>query len=127
MTTLSCTGHRPQDLGGFKIPNPIYEKSCEAIKESIKEVGATKAISGMATGVDQWFAAACIELGIPFVAAIPCEGQERVWPEHAQLLYRQLLQQACEVIQVSEGGYAPEKMHIRNHWMVDNSDVLLAV
>lgn len=86
-----------------------------------------EAISGMALGVDQWFAETCIVLGIPFTAAVPCDDQERLWPEESQRHYRELLAKAHHVRVVSPGPYAPWKMQARNEFMVNECDVLLAV
>lgn len=81
----------------------------------------------MALGTDQWAAWAAMELNIPFIAAVPFEGQESKWPKESQQKFKILLDSAAEVVIVSPGGYAPEKMHLRDRWMVDNSDQLLGV
>lgn len=84
------------------------------------------AISGMALGFDTWAAETCIQLGIPFIAAIPFAGQQRMWSPEQQLHYAELLSRAQSQHVVCPGGYEPRKMQIRNVWMVDNSDCLLA-
>ncbi len=123
---IAATGHRPPKLGGYKIPNPTQTKLIDLTKEILTQWRPNKAISGMALGYDQYFAQACLELAIPLIAAIPCEGQEKIWPESSQKIYHDILAQAAEVVIVSPGSYAPEKMKIRNHWMVDRCDKLLA-
>jgi uncharacterized phage-like protein YoqJ len=124
---VAFCGHRPNKIGGYNIPNPTYDKIYQRIIDALRELKATKAISGMALGVDQWAAKACIELDIPFIAAIPFKGQEGVWPLKSKTEYKSILDKACEIVIVSPGGYSPEKMHIRNHWMVDHCDKLIAV
>lgn len=81
----------------------------------------------MALGVDQDFAYVCVELAIPFTAAIPFVGQESRWTEDSQRFYYELLVAADDVIVVSPGGYASWKMQVRNEWMVDHCDLLIAV
>lgn len=120
-------GHRPDKLGGYKLPNPTYIKVCKKLEAALIELKPEKCISGMALGIDQWAASICIKLGIPFIAAIPFVGQERVWPEESKRIYKILLGKASEQIVVSEGGYAAQKLQIRNEWMVDNCDKLIAV
>lgn len=71
---VSFTGHRPDKLGGYKLPNPTYLKVCRDINWLLKELNPEKIISGMALGVDQWAAHIAYKLGTPFVAAIPFEG-----------------------------------------------------
>lgn len=81
----------------------------------------------MAQGVDQWAAEVCTRMGIPWCAAIPFEGQDSVWTAESQAYYRSLLKLATSTCVVSAGGYAGWKMQIRNQWMVDRCDILVAV
>ena len=81
----------------------------------------------MALGVDQWAAHIAHKLGIPFIAAIPFEGQEKAWPEKSQKVYRLLRKLADEEVIVSPGDYSAAKMQVRNEWMVDHCDTLIAV
>ena len=84
-------------------------------------------ITGMALGVDQDFAQACADLGVPFTAAVPCTGQDATWPDTSRRYYKHLLACAAEIFVVSPGPYAPWKMQKRNEWMVDHADEVLAV
>jgi uncharacterized phage-like protein YoqJ len=124
---IAFTGHRPDKLGGYKLPNPTYIKVCSAIDAALKEFKPEKIISGMALGVDQWAANIAIKLNIPFIAAIPFLGQEGKWPESSQKTYRALLNKAAEQVIVCPGVYEPAKLQIRNEWMVDHCDLLIAV
>ncbi len=80
----------------------------------------------MALGFDSVACEAAIALGIPFKAIVPFKGQETAWPFKSQKRYNNYLTQAQEVVIITEGGYEPWKMEIRNHYLVDNSDVVLA-
>lgn len=122
MTIVAFTGHRPQKLGG-----DIQFWVRYHLKQELKKLNPEGCISGMALGVDQWAAEICNNLGIPWVAAIPFAGQESRWPEASQQAYRKLLATAFGTCIVSPGGYSPQKMQIRNEWMVDRADVVLAV
>lgn len=127
---VSGSGHRPDKLPnketGYKLPNPTYIKVCQQIEKYLKEVKPEKVITGMALGYDMWLANIAYKLNIPFIAAIPFDKQESKWPESSQKTYHNLLKLASDKIIVSPGGYSPEKMQIRNQWMVDNCDQLLA-
>lgn len=127
MTIISFTGHRPPKLGGYNLPNPTYNFICQKLEAALKELKPVKAISGMALGIDQWSAHLCIKCNIPFIAAIPFINQECKWPKKSQETYKRILDKAAEVIIVSEGEYSAQKMQIRNEWMVDNSDKVIAV
>jgi uncharacterized phage-like protein YoqJ len=124
---IAFTGHRPDKLGGYKLPNPTYIKVCREIDSLLRELRPDNIITGMALGIDQWAASVAHKLGIPFVAAIPFEGQEKAWPLKSQRTYRLLRRLAVEEVIVCEGEYAPAKMRLRNRWMVDNCDALIAV
>lgn len=124
---VSFTGHRPQKLGGFKLPNPTYIKVCQKIESTLKELNPEKVISGMALGVDQWAAFISYKLKIPFIAAVPFINQESKWPTFSQETYNKLIKLASEKVIVSDGEYSANKMQIRNEWMVDRCDQLIAI
>lgn len=125
---IGITGHRQSKLPyGYKLPNPCYIYVCQELDRTLKQLNSEKVITGMCTGVDQWMANICIKLNIPFVAAIPFEGQEKRWSKSEQDIYFKLLNKASEIIIVSSGGYSAQKMQIRNQYIVDNCDLLIAV
>ncbi len=114
---LGVTGHR-------RIEN--YEKLYVSIVEKLKEFNPERTISGVAIGFDQLFSVICIRLSIPFIAAVPFKDQEATWPEHIQKQYHKILNKAKEVVIVCDGGYEPKKFQIRNEWIVNNSDEIMA-
>lgn len=124
---LGFTGMRPPKIGGYKIPNPIYNYVYKSIQEKLKELNPEKLICGMALGSDQIAAVVAYRLGIPFVAAVPFEGQETKWIAKDQEKYHKLLKKADSIVIVNGGGYQASKLQIRNVWIVDNCDKLLAV
>ena len=128
---VAVTGHRPDKLMGYKLPNPCYTRICKELERVLKELNPTKAITGMALGVDQWLAMICIKLGIPFIAAVPFPGQESKWPESSQSTYKLLLKKADDIVIVSDAPFKAAKLQKRNEWMVDQladeDDRLIAV
>jgi len=123
---VAFTGHRPNKLGGYKLPNPTYLHVCKQIDKTLQELQPSQVISGMALGIDQWAANIAIKSNIPVLAAIPFEGQEKAWPQTSQDIYHRLLSRVSEKVIVCPGGYAAEKMQRRNEWMVDRCHVLIA-
>lgn len=123
---IAGTGHRPDKLGGYNPNNPVRMSVFHETEALLMEIKPTYVITGMALGFDQLLAEVCIGLGIPFVAAIPFEGQESVWPKPAKDKYHQLLEKANSKFIVSPGGYSPDKMHIRNEWMVNEATQIIA-
>ncbi len=123
---LAAAGHRPDKLGGYD--NPRAANKLRAIAQSyIVDEVPDFVISGMALGWDQYVAEAALSVGALLVAAVPFAGQETKWPTHAQQHYRELLARCVRVVVVCEGGYAPQKMQVRNEWMVNKSDRMLAM
>jgi len=119
------TGHRPNKLGGYGIETA--NKLIQIASDWLREQKPTKVISGMALGWDMALASAAISNEIPLVAAVPFKGQEGKWPQGSQKEFNRLLENATSVVYVSDGGYAAWKMQVRNEWMVDNADVILAL
>lgn len=124
---LTITGHRPPKVGGYNVPNPIYEEVIAALDRCLVDLRPETVITGMALGVDQWAAELCANNDIPFIAAIPFEGFDSKWPESSRLRYQLLLNVAKQVVVVSPGTYSSGLLMTRNKWMVDHGDQLLAV
>lgn len=124
---VAFTGHRPDKLGGYEIPNPTYLHIYNQIEKALINLKPEKVITGMALGIDQWAAIIAYRLKIPYLSAIPFENQECKWPEDSQKTFRILRKLASEEVIVSEGAYAASKMQVRNEWMVNNCDVLIAI
>jgi len=123
---LSVTGHRPNKLGGYD--QKIYNRLCNFAVLQLRKLVPTKVITGMALGWDTAIADSCVKLDIPFIAAIPFANQERMWPLHSQIIYTNLLQKSEKVEIIDKNPYfSLEKMHQRNEWMVNQSDMLLAL
>lgn len=126
---IAFTGHRPDKLGGYH-SNALQTAVRKALFETLANAvtdGPLVAMSGMALGVDTWAAEACVELRIPFIAAVPFRGQDSRWPHRSQAVYKSLLDKAQEVVVVSPGAYSVQAMHRRNEHMVDWAHHLLAV
>jgi uncharacterized phage-like protein YoqJ len=125
---LAITGHRPPKVGGYEIPNLVYEAVMRGMDEALLALRPEAVITGMALGVDQWMAELCIINDIPFVAAIPFDGFDSKWPDASRTHFRRLLSRAHDVHVVSPGApYDSRLLQIRNVWMVRQSHGLLAV
>lgn len=129
----AATGHRPDKLDG-------HSKSAEELLYAfaLNTLGnlpeypeglarGLKVITGMAVGWDQAVADACVTLSIPFIAAIPFPNQDALWPYPARRRYLDLLRHSAESFIISQGLYSAHKMDLRNRWMVDRCDKLIAL
>lgn len=118
------TGHRPDKIGGYS--DEVFKQLSLFLKAYLRQLRPLKVISGMAQGFDQALAVAAISEKIPFIAAIPCPGQQLVWPKEARDKYLEILEHADAQFVVSPK-YTPYCMQKRNEWMVDNSDAVIAL
>lgn len=122
---IGVSGHRPDKLGGYT--DEVFNSLVQTFEEWLSVNSVKRVVTGMALGWDQAVAQACINRKMPFWAAVPFTGQERKWFPKSIELYKNLLAQAEKVIVVSEGGYAPYKMHVRNKFIIDNCDKLVVM
>lgn len=112
---IGVAGHRPTKAG-YDTPklNMFAQLTMQKADPDI-------VVTGMAVGWDQAVAEACVALRIPFVAAVPFEGQEGRWPQAVQDRYWELLGLAQKVVHTGKPGYSEEKMRTRNKWIGQQS------
>ena len=138
MKTKTCcfTGHRPQSLPfGFN----ENDSRCAALKQTlreqiirlIEEENVTHFISGMAIGIDMYAAEIVLNLkksypGITLESAIPCETQAVKWSVALRERYYDIAAK-CDKETMLQTHYTPDCMDKRNRYMVDHSDVVIAV
>lgn len=102
----------------------IFKEKLQPILEAHKEEGV-EVNTGMALGFDQLVCRACAELGVPYVAVVPCDAQDALWTPLQREIYAMLLEGADRVVQVSPGPYEAWKMRARNGWIVNNSEEMI--
>ena len=133
--TCCFTGHRAD-----KLPwrDNEYAPACMALKAAIVDVLATlyasgyrHFICGMATGADVYCGEAVVALrsehpDVTLEAAIPYAGQESRWPQRWKDRYFRLAEE-CDKLTVLHQTYTPDCMMDRNRYMVDASQLLVAV
>jgi len=136
--TVCFSGHRPNKLGGYKDKNGIQlnlYKHLARVVEIASMNGFTKFISGGAQGVDQIAARAVINRRnnpvyshIKLILALPYRYYGEVWPEISRKVLKNIMKRANKVVYTSnEDDFDYKLLFERNVWMVDNSDVLVAV
>ena len=110
---LAITGHRPARIRGHKREIENW------IQNQVSELSPNICISGMAQGVDQMFANCAINNNIKLWCAYAFRGQESRYTEKYDYY-------ADKVIYTSED-YGNHCYFVRDRYMVDNCDCLLAV
>lgn len=119
--TCCFSGHRALPLA--KIESILLRLNNEV--DNLINQGVTNFISGGALGFDQVAASLIItkkEMGrdIRLIFALPCRNQDERWSEAQKRLYHDLLDEADEIVYVSED-YCDGCMAKRNRYMVDRS------
>lgn len=117
---VGVTGHRPE-----RIYDPRLVK--DKLSESLSYLQANLLYQGMAAGVDLWSAKEAWKLHIPYVCVRPWEGH---LPRIADAVeYKKVLKHAAGIVSTNKSLEYPGMMayHTRNEYIVDNSDVLIAV
>lgn len=129
---ISVTGHRPNKLYGYDLNNEKYKELKQKLKNILIENNCTEAITGMALGVDTLFALAVLELkdegyDIKLHCAIPCKNHSCKWLKESVDLYNDILKKADIVKIVTNEDYKPYLMQVRNEYMVNLADKVIAV
>ena len=122
------TGHRPEKL--FLVDEQIKKELEREITNAI-ESGYTTFISGMARGVDIWAAEIVIKLrkknkSLHLICASPYEGFETRWSQDWQKRYKRVIKKA-DLVRYISPEYSPSCFQIRNEYMVNHSNRLIAV
>ena len=140
MYTIAITGHRPHKLpcGYNFLPEQSLWSSdlinflVDYIMKAYHEHGTLRILSGMALGVDQLWCLAAVQAkkrgaDLKLVACIPCIGYDQKWPYYSQKTYANILSKCDEQVHVTSAWYTPACLQLRNEYMVDHTDELIAV
>ncbi len=135
LKTCCFTGHRPTLLSrGGERYDVIYQNLREVLKIQITVAvlsGYKHFISGMAMGIDQIAAEIVLEMKAEYPdlileCALPCTSQSERWAGQDELRYHNVLEKADRITYVNFH-YYPGCFADRNHYMVDHSDMIIAI
>lgn len=132
--TCCFTGHRPKSLKGYKAEDnkELLWRLRDEIVNHIENKEVDTFINGCAIGIDLWAAKIVLKLKetyphIKLISAIPCMNQFKMWKREDRDLWSDVVDNSDKVVMTSELDYAPWLMQLRNVYMVDNSDYIIAV
>ena len=135
MYTVCITGHRPSKLFGYDVHSSLYDTLRAEISKRLillcnkyKEICC---ISGCALGTDTIFVEECQKLidagyNIHIKLAIPCRNHYARWSLEDRLRFEQMVDK-YDHHYVVDGPYTANCLQLRNRYMVDHSDLILAV
>jgi uncharacterized phage-like protein YoqJ len=95
---LMVSGHRIEKLLNYDIE--WIKDSIDTVVQNLMLDGVSYGMSGMASGVDLWFCAACVKNKLPYSACIPFDEQAEYMDESWAALRQQYIQMAVNVMQV---------------------------
>lgn len=147
MKTIAFAGHRPDKLYGYDLKNDKYLKLNKFLEKILEEKiineGYDTFISGGALGFDTVAFLSVKNLkkkypNIKNIMAVPFENQHSKWSLKDVNLYNWMKNIADEVVFVDNlenynrtdaniGMFHKDKLMIRNEYMVDNADLLIAL
>lgn len=139
MTTVCFTGHRPKDFDGWNAPAPqhVLDWLETYINKLVDMKDKITFISGAAQGVDQWAADIVLkvkkerpEKEILLTIAMPYVGFGNNWPHAAREKLDKINKYADNVVYVLPKECTRDHwffLQKRNEWMVDRSELVLAV
>ena len=139
MPTACFTGHRQLAGKYYNRANPSTEWLTlknyvnDVVRSLIHDHKVNHFISGLAIGLDMLGAesvALVRAFGGPEVkltGAMPFPSQPSRWPKPTRDHWNDICDICNEVVSVSTDPYSPQKMQIRNEWMVDRSDYVIAI
>lgn len=137
---IACfTGHRQVNDAYYNHDNPTKEWAAlknrleSVIQDFITKLSVNHFVSGMAIGVDS-VAVEAVALvrafhgpAVSLTAAIPFPSQSSNWPASTQARWVELCGLCNRIVTTSDDPYTPQKMQIRNEWMVNLSNYVIAV
>lgn len=133
--TACFSGYRPEKFPfPFQAGSAPYEQLKKDLKQAVAKavlLGVDAFYCGMAQGFDLLCAETVLALkkeGRPLrlFAALPFAEQAAGWPTQKRALYHALLRQCDGKKTFGEaGGYQKGCYHIRNRYMIENSDLLI--
>jgi uncharacterized phage-like protein YoqJ len=128
--TVCATGHRPQHLDA-SAAHWVKEKVTAGAVWLRDERGTKVGVSGMALGVDTWWAHAVLAAGLELHAYIPFESQPDRWTPSERAEWARLRGLATVVKVVGpnprDRREAVRMLHARNDAMLAASDAAVAV
>jgi uncharacterized phage-like protein YoqJ len=126
--TIAATGHRPQKLQSnwSQYETLTLPRLTALAKNSLIKHNPSTVISGMALGWDTAIALAAIELNINLIAAVPCLNHASKWSKTQQDTWQSILDKAVSV-NCPDVPYSAAAMQIRNQWMCNHANMILAL
>lgn len=118
---VGITGHR--NIGNAESQAWVRK----AMDAQVKQLQISKGLTSLAIGADQLFAELLITHNIPYSAVIPCKNYESTFDGQDLQAYRHLLKKAANMHEMAFSEPADEAFWSAGQYIVDQSDLLIAI
>lgn len=122
---VTVTGHRPSAFAPDE-RDWVIATLPQIVRQLRDAHDTTTYLSGLALGVDSWWADAVLDAGQHLWAYVPFEAQSERWPEGARRHWATLRQAATREV-VLGAHYSVRLLHARNDLLVRDADAVVAV
>ncbi|WP_334145081.1 SLOG family protein [Rhabdothermincola sp.] len=98
---LVVFGHRPPELGGYgdnPVAAEVRRKLVQILRAKHELFADLVVVTGLRLGAEMLGAQAAREAGVPYLVVLPYPHPEKVWPDESQHQFRDLLDDAIDVI-----------------------------
>lgn len=128
---VALTGHRIQHLDHDQRVW-VRETLPGVVTRLRRDHGTVTAISGLALGCDTWWAQTALDAGLPVWGYVPFAGQDSRWQSHDREVYAGLRTRLAREVVLEPDGVQDRAevmrlLHARNHLMIRDADLLVAV
>lgn len=119
------TGHRPTELGGWDLANPIADslrRQLSDILRAKKQVDPDlSVVTGLGLGAEMLAAEAALMAAVPYVAVLPFETFDARWPEPTRRRFAELRRSAVREVIIDTAPVGTEAfakvMRARDQWL----------
>lgn len=130
MTRIGVTGHRDIPAAAMQSVRTGIRAELAGLAGRAGQAGAgsVEALSCLAAGADQLFAATALELGLPVTAVIPgMDYEDSLGGQEARAAFRHLLKSCTTRVDLPVEPTHEDAYYAAGCWIVDHADRLVAV
>lgn len=124
---VGVRGHEKFLTGEIAIRSVFKQKLKEILQEHETDRGYVdvEVYTGMDLGFEETVCFGCLELGVPYVGVLSCDGREKDWSMTTAIRNNVLLSKAARVEVIIPGSYRSWKLYEKDQWLVEMSQEMI--
>lgn len=133
---VAVFGHRPPQLGGYDLDNPVARAAKGTLVDVLKGWAAVHpdlvVATGLGLGAEQLAADAALQAGVPYVAVLAYPDPDSVWPSASKERFRRLLAGARQTVTMASKAPASKQeagkaAGARDSWVAGVADAAVVI